>query len=351
VQEIDQLDELDYLLIHALQIAPRASWKLVGDVLGVSPVTASRRWDRLAAGGHAWVTAYCASPLMQTMPYALATVSCAAGSVLRVAEALIDDPHAVTVSHAVGTSDLLVAIWISDLNLLSRYLLGRLNRIPGVITSQISVATDMFAEGSRWRLRSLDTAQERALSGRSRPRAVPSPLSPTDRALVVALSENGRASFEELATRTHTSTSTVRRRLYRHLNNGTLAFRCDLSHATAGLPVEATLWMDVPPAKLATTATELSGLPQTRMCAAVIGASNLVLTVWLRSVDELQPLEMEITLRTPGIRITQRLLTLRHLKLMGRVLDERGRAARAVPMDIWRDPDSLDVFEAERVAK
>jgi DNA-binding Lrp family transcriptional regulator len=292
------------------------------------------------------VTAYCSSPLWQTMPYALVTVTCAAGSVLRVAQALVDDPHAVTVSHAVGTADLLVAIWISDLNMLSRYLLGRLNRVPGVITSQISVATEMFTEGSRWRLGSLDTTQERALSRQPRPRAVPPILSPTDRALVVALSENGRASFEELAMLTQTSTSTVRRRLYRHLNSGTLAFRCELSHATAGLPVEATLWIDVAPAKLSETATELSRLAQTRMCAAVIGSSNLVLTVWLRSVDELQPLEMEITLRSPGIRIAQRLLTLRHLKLMGRVLDDRGRAERAVPMDIWRDPDSLGVATA-----
>jgi DNA-binding Lrp family transcriptional regulator len=346
MQETDQLDELDYSLVNALQIAPRASWKLIGEVLQVSPVTAARRWERLTVQGHAWVTAYCSSPLWQTMPYALVTVTCAAGSVLQVAQALIDDPHAVTVSHAVGTADLLVAVWISDLNMLSRYLLGRLNRVPGVITSQISVATEMFTEGSRWRLGSLDTTQERALSRQPRPRAVSPILSPTDRALVVALSENGRASFEELAMLTQTSTSTVRRRLYRHLNSGTLAFRCELSHATAGLPVEATLWIDVAPAKLSATATELSRLAQTRMCAAVIGSSNLVLTVWLRSVDELQPLEMEITLRSPGIRIAQRLLTLRHLKLMGRVLDDRGRAERAVPMDIWRDPDSLGVVNA-----
>lgn len=343
MHDTDQLDELDYELVNALQIAPRASWKLIGEVLQVNPVTAARRWGRLTEQGHAWVTAYCSSRLMRTMPYALVTVTCTADSVLQVGQALTGDPHAVTVSHTVGTADLLVAIWISDLSMLSRYLLWRLNRIPGVITSQISVATEMYAEGSRWRLRSLDTTQERALSTPSRPRAAAPILPAIDRPLVVALSENGRASFEELAMRTNTSTSTVRRRLYRHLNSGTLAFRCELSHTTAGMPVEATLWIDVPPPKLRATAMELAGLAKTRMCAAVIGTSNLVLTVWLSSTDELQPLEMEITVRAPDIRIAQRLLTLRHLKLMGRVLDGRGRAERAVPMDIWRDPDSLEV--------
>jgi hypothetical protein len=85
----------------------------------------------------------------------------------------------------------------------------------------------------------------------------------------------------------------------------------------------------------------LAQLVQTRMCAAVVGGSNLALTVWLRSVEELQPLEMEISLRTPNIAIAERTLTLRHLKLMGRVLDEDGRARRVVPLDIWRDPYSL----------
>lgn len=346
MQENGQLDELDYSLVNALQIAPRASWKLIGEVLQVSPVTVARRWARLTEQGHAWVTAYCASPLMQTMPYVLVTVDCAAGSLLPVADALLDDPHAVTVAHTIGTSDLLVAIWIADLNMLSRYLLRRLNRVPGVISSQVSVATEMFVEGSRWRLGSLDTTQQQALSTRSRPRAGSPVLTPADRELVVALSENGRASFEELAARTQTSMSTVRRRLYRHLNNGTLVFRCELSHGIAGLPVEATLWIDVPPAQLRATAAELSRLAETRMCAAVIGSSNLVLTVWLGSVDRLQSLELEIALRAPGLRIARRLLTLRHIKLMGRVLDDDGRAKRAVPMDIWRDPDSLGLPKA-----
>ncbi|MFC4468616.1 hypothetical protein ACFPH6_29490 [Streptomyces xiangluensis] len=44
--------------MNALQIHPRASWTLVGDVLGVNPVTAARRWRRLKEAGLAWVTAY-----------------------------------------------------------------------------------------------------------------------------------------------------------------------------------------------------------------------------------------------------------------------------------------------------
>ncbi|MQY28061.1 Lrp/AsnC family transcriptional regulator [Nocardia aurantia] len=355
MDENDQLDEIEYALLNALQIAPRASWKLIGEVIGVSPVTAARRWEGLLRRGHAWVTAYCAAPLMRTMPYALVTVTCTAGGVAQAAEALLDDPHAVTVSHTVGVADLVVAVWVSDPNMLSRYLMARLNRIPGVLTSRVSVATEMFAEGGHWRLRALDRTQQRTLTARRgpqrQPRAVPAVPAPADRALVLALGADGRASYDEIAARARTSTTTVRRRLHRQLGDGTLTVRCELSHAAAGRPVQALLWIDVPPAELDSVARQLAALPQTRMCASVIGASNLVLTVWLGAVSELHPLEVRLTERMPVIRIAQRLLTLRHLKLMGRVLDEHGRAERAVPMDIWRDPESFGTpVPAQRIA-
>lgn len=339
MQESGQLDELDYSLVNALQIAPRAPWSLIGEVLGVSPVTAARRWERLTGEGHAWMTGYCSSTLMRHMPYVLVSLGCAAGSVLQVADALVDDPHAVTISHTVGTSDLLLGVWISDLRMLSRYVLDRLNRVPGVTTVRVSVATEMFTEGSRWRLRSLEPRQQRALSGwRSGSQAGSPVISPGDRQLIVALSGHGRASLEDLADRTQLSTSTVRRRLHQHLRSGALAFRCEVAHTTAGFPVEATLWISLPPTRLARTAVQLSGLPQTRMCAAVIGSSNLVATVWLRSMSDLSPLETDIMTHAPDIQVNDRLLTLRHLKLMGQVLDSSGRAQRYVPMDIWREP-------------
>ncbi|MFD0850915.1 AsnC family transcriptional regulator, partial [Actinomadura adrarensis] len=217
MQKSGDLDELDYSLVNALQIAPRAPWKLVGEVLGVNPVTVARRWERLSSSGHAWVTAYAASPLMRSMPFALVTVTCAADSVLRVATDLLDDPHAVTVSHTVGTSDLLLAIWSPDLSMLSRYLLSRLNRLPGVLTSRVSVATEMFVEGSSWRLRALDPGQRRMLRAVEEPAATgpAALLRPGDQELAIALSRDGRASYEELAAVTGTSTSTVRRRLAR----------------------------------------------------------------------------------------------------------------------------------------
>jgi AsnC-type helix-turn-helix domain len=48
MQHSPTLDETDLAIVHALQFSPQASWTLVGSVLEISPVTASRRWERLA---------------------------------------------------------------------------------------------------------------------------------------------------------------------------------------------------------------------------------------------------------------------------------------------------------------
>ncbi|GAA4499359.1 AsnC family transcriptional regulator [Actinoallomurus oryzae] len=332
------LRELDLALINALQIAPRAPWRLIGEVLEVNPVTAARHWERLSTEGLAWVTAYGAPSLMRSMSFALVAVHCTADRVHDVAAALADDPQAVTIAHTVGTCDLLVTVWTPDLPTLSHYLLRRLNTLPGVVSSRTSVANEMFVEGSHWRLGSLSPAQRRRLQGGSPSRTRVAELRPEDRRLAVALSRDGRASYEELATATGASPSTVRRRLYRLLDSGALTLRCEVSRSFSGRPVSATLWIDVPHHALADAAAHLAGLPQTRMCAAVVGHSDLALTVWLRSVEELQPLEMEIAAAVPNLVVAERTLTLRHVKLMGRVLRDDGRAARAVPLDIWRHP-------------
>jgi hypothetical protein len=40
----------------------------------------------------------------------------------------------------------------------------------------------------------------------------------------------------------------------------------------------------------------------------------------------------------PETTVTDRLVTLRTVKRMGRLLDEDGCAVGAVPMDVWADP-------------
>ena len=157
---------------------------------------------------------------------------------------------------------------------------------------------------------------------------------------MIALSHDARASYKELSTLTGTSQTTVQRRMRRLLGEGGYTARCEVSHRISGSPIEVTMWLEAPSAALPAAGRRLAQLAQARLCAAVVGSSNLVLVAWLRSIGDLQELELEVTRRAPMARIVKRALTLRHLKLITRVLDDE-LAGRVVPADIWQYTLSL----------
>jgi DNA-binding Lrp family transcriptional regulator len=336
---MQDFDDADLALVHALQIAPRASWALLGAVLGADPVTVARRWQRLSAAGDAWITGYGSAALMRRTSMALVAVSCLPGRLPEITERILDDPHAVTVEHTTGSCDLLVTVWTTGLAELSDYLVGRLSRLPGVTATRTTMVTDVYAEGSSWRVGVLDAAARDRLRRAALTRASGTgELRPVDRPLALALGRDGRVPYPELAAAAGITAATARRRVSRMLDDGVLTIRCELARYASHRPVSATLWANVPPGELAATAAAIASRPEVRLCAAVAGTQNLVVTVWLAALADLQRLEIGLSARFPGLSIAERAIVLRHHKLMGRVLDEAGRAVRAVDMDIWRPP-------------
>ncbi|GAB2516090.1 hypothetical protein [Nocardia heshunensis] len=47
--------------------------------------------------------------------------------------------------------------------------------------------------------------------------------------------------------------------------------------------------------------------------------------------------ENQLATTHPDLTITERTITLRHEKLLGRILDRHGRSRAVVPPDVWRD--------------
>lgn len=71
------------------------------------------------------------------------------------------------------------------------------------------------------------------------------------------------------------------------------------------------------------------------MCAAVSGAANLLVGVWLRAAGDAVGLESEMVAKLSRLEIVDRAVTLRPVKLGGCLLDERGRIEGRVAMDFW----------------
>ncbi|WP_406154351.1 Lrp/AsnC family transcriptional regulator [Streptomyces sp. NBC_01023] len=337
MQDSGVIAGLDAQLVHALQIAPRASWQTLAPVLGIDPVTAARRWKGLQGAGLAWVTGYPGRRLIERLCTAFVEVDCRAGSVESVADTLVVLPQVATVEHMAGGRDLLITVFVPGLGELSELLLRRIAALPGVTSTRASIGTRLYGEGSRWRLRALTTLQSERLRLTSPPPRTGSPagLDGPDRALLPELSRNGRENAVELGRAVGLSAPTVRRRVGRLVADHDLALRCEVARELTEWPVSATLWAGIPADRLPEAVRVLLTLPEVRLCASVTGPQNLLFTVWLHSIQDVQRLETQLGERLPQLRLKDRSIVLRQTKLMGRLLDGRGRAAGAVPVDPW----------------
>ena len=93
-----------------------------------------------------------------------------------------------------------------------------------------------------------------------------------------------------------------------------------------------------PPTGSTRSAPSSPDSPEVRLCVSVTGTHNLVLSVRQRSLADIQRLDAALARRFPDLRVAERRVSLRTAKRMGRILDADGRADRAVPVDVWRDP-------------
>lgn len=332
------LDETDRALVNVLQLAPRASWTVVGQVLGTNPATANRRWQRIAGEGLARVIAYPQpSAWAHQRCMAFVEVDCEPVTRQQVVEALARVPQVASISVPSSGRDLFLTVFTVDLAALSDFVLGQLNRLQ-VRRTRTHMVTRLFSQGNKWTLDTLDRAR-RAHLVRSAPRheanghAVPA----ADRAFLLAL-DDGRRTFAEIAERTSTSVATARRRLGRMIREETVSFRCETAQPITGWPVAASFWARVPPDELDRIARTLVSLREIRMCAAVTGSDNLVITLWLRSLADSQRFEAELARQLPAVVLTDRTITLHAVKRMGCLLDEAGRSTCVIPVDPWAAP-------------
>ncbi|WP_211359835.1 Lrp/AsnC family transcriptional regulator [Actinocorallia herbida] len=328
----ESVDEIDLALINALQVTPRADWSALGRALGVDPSTAARRWDRLHRAGLAWVTCVLGPALHGGYCMAYVEISCEPGAAEPVAVALSARAEVRYVYRLTGEHALLVVLGLLSPAELAGALEHLVEPLPGVRSVRAELRTAAYGEASRWRLRSLEPSQRQALGSPS-PAAPPTPVAvdEIDRELYRLLHEDGRMTYAALADRASISEPTARRRLKRLLATGMLRPRCEVAQSVTGWPVTAVLRASAAPRDLDSAGRALATLPDVRSACALTGPRNLLLVVWLRSVEDLPRLEAQLTERAPGAVLADRAVCLRTLKQMGRLLDPDGRAVGATP--------------------
>lgn len=327
------LDEIDHRIVHALQIAPRAPWGVVGQALEVSTSTASRRWDRLLRSGMAWVIAYPGPVLQEARCSAFLEVACEPGRTDEVVSALLPQAPAATIQVITGEHDLLITAMAHDLDAMTAWTNQHVSVLPGVRAVRTRLVTRIHGESVHWHVGSLDAAQQRLL----RPygateRAGTSVVSEDEARLMDALAGDGRRSAADLAEAVGISAPTVRRRLQRLIDEQLLSIKCEVAHVLNGWPITATFWGWAPGGQVDEVGTALVSHPDVRVCVSITGSANLLFTAWLRDLSGLHRFETSLARRLPSLVVRRREVTLGTPKRLGAVLDPQGRRLDTVPI-------------------
>lgn len=327
-----ELSELDLSLINALQMRPRAPWRDLAPIIGASPATLARHWERLRNEGLSWVTAYPTRRLHSHRLVAFVEVGCALPKVDSLCAQLARFAEVASIEQAVGKHTLLLTILVEDLAALSRLVLDDFPHLDGIDSTTSHVVSQTHLEGGRWRLGTLTPDQVRALSD------LPTTGSPSrstvmterQRPIATLLARDGRITAAAIAAELDRPERTVRRELDHMLRSGAMTFRCEIAQSATPTPIWVNWWCRVSMADVGRVVERLRPLPQLRMCSSLTGPTNLIVGTWNESLQQARATHEWFERELEPIAIVDSSVTLRCYKRMGWLLDTNGRATGEV---------------------
>ncbi|WP_405431976.1 Lrp/AsnC family transcriptional regulator [Streptomyces anulatus] len=335
------LDALDRRLVHALQLDGRLPFSRIAAAVGVPERTVARRYHRLRSRLALRVVGLVDGRRTGMLDW-IVRVRCAPEAVETLAVLLARRDDTSWIAPLVGGTELTCMIRTPPPGDDGRRpFFEQLARTAGVREVRAACVLRPVAGVGGWagRMDALGEAEQCLLLP---PRPAPTDpahptdpadptdptdptdqtealpvLSPADSALLRALAQDGRADLRRLASASGCSESTVRRRIGQLRDSGVLAFEVEIDPALFGYPIEALLWLDVPPAGLRTVAEGLAGHRQVAFAALTTGPSSVFVMVECRSVSGLHAYVTDELAALHGITRIESAVTQRRTKRAG----------------------------------
>lgn len=334
------LSEFDLAIVTAMQVNPRADWARLGAALGTSGTTVARHWERLGEQRLAWVAAVPGHNFLRRGHSAHVFLTAPPSHHADIAARLCDEPAAATVALVTGGHDFRIDCFAATHVDLDPIIAEAFSLLPGVTRMEAAYVSMIHRQGSDWRGGALDRTQARAVA-RTPAAGDPSrrrPPDTLDSKLFAALSADGRAAWRDLGKACDVSAQTARRRIEGHLASGYIDLRCDTADSADEQFREVSLVMNIPAARLSAVGEYFGALPNCRVSAQVLSVHNLVATLWVRDLTEIQAHESELDSLAPGSTVLSRSVTVKTFKRVGHVVDAAGRTERVVPLSLWGEP-------------
>jgi DNA-binding Lrp family transcriptional regulator len=331
------LDDVDRQILHILTLQPRASFRAIAEVTGISDQTAARRYRRLSENAGLRVLGVINGAQLGRVEWFL-RLQTTPGGADSIAEALARRPDTKWVRLASGGTEIICVVEAHDPEQRDALFLRGLPGSRRVVQISAHSILHDFSPGP-WRahLGTLSEAQLAALSPVTDPleplssapgdplaleRAHPSrrtPVGPGDEPLLAELARDGRASHAALAAAIHWHESTVRRRMDELRQAGLLVFEIDLDDRALGSNVPAMFWLSVEPSRPPATGRALAAHPEIPFAAATTGPTNLVASGLFRDTRHLYEYLTGELAALPGVSSVQTTPIIRTLKRTGSV--------------------------------
>lgn len=330
------LSEHELQLIHALQIAPRVPWSQAAQILDAHPAVLSQRWEKLRSRGIAWIAAQPLGRLRQQV-LCFAELACPPRLHPQVTASLVSMPSVFSIDLMSRNSNLALTITGQDMDDMVYGTFDQLASLPGVESMHSSFAVQMHLSARDWRLRALDRQQISALT------AINADQTRTDASLVLReehrsilalLQQDGRCTAAEVARATGLPPASARRQLAKVLHSETVTLRCDMAQGFSGYPVAVQWYARVPATAHEQAARTLASTPNMRMVCSVTGHANMMIAMWLASVNDILEAEKMLQAAVPGIELSDSTLLLRSAKRLGWMVgpDSRTNGRQIAPL-------------------
>jgi DNA-binding Lrp family transcriptional regulator len=330
-----QLDEVDRQLLHALIVAPRAPFRLLAEVAGVSDQTIARRYRRLTQVADLRVHGLVNGQRAGWVDW-LIRLQATPGSAQRVADSLARRPDTRWVRLFSGGTEICCTLQARTAEQRNTLFLRGLpgSRHVTAMTAHwiLHVFTPVEWGGHASGLTEAQLGALREAAPETRPplpEAAPpgaaqpwalagaTVLRPDDDPLLAELARDGRAPVAALAAATHWHESTVRRRIDELEQAGLLYFDVDIDDGFFGVNANAMFWLTVDPAHLEAAGRAIAAHPEVPFAGATTGPTNLAVSAVFRDTRQLYAYLTTRLAGIPGLRSVETAPVIYTLKRAG----------------------------------
>ena len=323
--EGSMLDALDRQIIHILAIEPRASFRTIADVTGISDQTAARRYRKLCEDAGLRVLAVPDGSRLGWTDWFI-RLQTTPGGADSIAEALARRPDTRWVHLASGGTEIICTLQARTEEQRDALFLQGLPGSRRVVQISAHSILHHFNPGP-WReaTRALSRCQldklprDVQLNSAQPPGAGRDVVLAEDEPLLAELARDGRASNAAIAAAIHWHESTVRRRIDELRRSGLVYFEVDIDNRVQGFNAHALLWLSVEPARLEEAGLALATHPEIPFAAATTGPANLVASAVFRDTRHLYEYLTGELARLPGVTSVETAPIIRTLKRTGSV--------------------------------